>query len=299
MKDIDTELILSKSGLRHGLDRRFELLAPVLLKSGEILKNSIRINELIPRVDDISKSYVLIGVAKNMKNEPYIISFVVNKVTSEVSAVDVLYAINAKTEPAGSLSPSVPAKEADYFTDSTISISELLDYVNKYYPDILPESELRHYGYEARPDGKIGESALFSIPIGKRKNTVKNNVIELSKNNELSKQIGDLRGAAKYKVIQQYILDILSGEEIVLSDGKIAVVDKSDALHIANKAANKKTAQISSIREIVERAILVAEEESTNERMFDLFYYYEATVKFDEETFNVYLDVGRARNNGT
>ena len=30
-------------------------------------------------------------------------------------------------------------------TDSTISIAELLDYVNKYFPDILPESVLKHY----------------------------------------------------------------------------------------------------------------------------------------------------------
>lgn len=46
-------------------------------------------------------------------------------------------------------------------TDSTISIAELLDYVNKYFPDILPESVLKHYGYDSRPDGKLGESALY------------------------------------------------------------------------------------------------------------------------------------------
>ena len=33
----------------------------------------------------------------------------------------------------------------------------------------MPESVLRHYGYDGRPEGKIGESALFSLPIGKRK----------------------------------------------------------------------------------------------------------------------------------
>ncbi len=299
VKDIDTEIVLSKSGLRHGLDRRLELLAPVILKTGEILENAIRINELSVRNENIDKSYVLIGAAKNIKNEPYIVTFVVNKFTNEISSVDVLYAINAKKEPAGLVDPSVPANIADYFTGSNISISKLLDYVNKYFPDILPESVLRHYGYERRPEGKLGESALFSMPIGNRKRSVKNNIIELSKDNELSKKIGDLRGAAKYKVIQQYILDVLSGEEIMLSDGKIAVVDKSDALHIANKSANKKTAQISGIKEIVEKAILVADEESIKGRKFEHFYYYEATVKYDGEIFNVYLDVGRARNDGT
>lgn len=43
------------------------------------------------------------------------------------------------------------------------SISDLLDYVNKYYPDILPEDVLRHYGFSSRPGGTIGESALYSL----------------------------------------------------------------------------------------------------------------------------------------
>jgi hypothetical protein len=68
----------------------------------------------------LKKSYALIGIAKNKSNE--------------IISIDVLYAINAKKEPAGSSkSPQVSTPA----TDSTISISDLLDYVNKYYPDIL------------------------------------------------------------------------------------------------------------------------------------------------------------------
>lgn len=81
-----------------------------------------------------------------------------NKHTNEIQSIDVLYAVNAKTEPAGSLSPEVSTPP----TGSTISISNLLDYVNNYFPDILPESVLKHYGYSCRPEGNIGESALFS-----------------------------------------------------------------------------------------------------------------------------------------
>lgn len=101
----------------------------------------------------MEKTYVLIGVAKNQNNEPNIVSFVVNRSTNELTSVDVLYSINSKTEPAGSLSPDVPTK-VDCLTGSTISISELLDYVNKYYPDILSEDILKHYNYDSRPDGK-------------------------------------------------------------------------------------------------------------------------------------------------
>lgn len=158
--DTDPDVILSAKGLRHGLDRRFSTNAPVTLKAGEILKNAVRINELTPKKDTVDASYVLIGAAKNAKNEPYIVQFVVNRASNEVTSVDVLYSIGTKTEPAGSLSPEVTGVPAT-LTGSTISISSLLDYVNRYFPDILPESVLKHYGYTARPDGELGESALF------------------------------------------------------------------------------------------------------------------------------------------
>lgn len=73
----------------------------------------------------------------NGKRLPVIISlelFPTNqKQTNTVVSFDVLYSINTKTEPAGSLSPDVPT-EVDYPTGSTISIADLLKYVNKYYP---------------------------------------------------------------------------------------------------------------------------------------------------------------------
>ena len=158
VNDIDREVIVSTKSIRHSLDSRSKVNIPVVLKIGEILKNSIKINELNPREENISQSYVLMGMAKNPNNEPYIVSFVVNSYTNTIDTVDVLYSANAKTEPAGSLSPRVSTPS----TDSKISISDLLDYVNRYFSDILPEDVLRHYGHVSRPDGKLGESALFS-----------------------------------------------------------------------------------------------------------------------------------------
>lgn len=73
-------------------------------------------------------------------------------------SVDVLYAINAKTEPAGSLSPEITGVPAT-LTDSSIGIADLLTYVNRYFPDVLPESVLRHFGHSERPAGKLGEGA--------------------------------------------------------------------------------------------------------------------------------------------
>ena len=162
VNDTDTDVVISAKALRHGLDRRFAVNAPATLKVGEILQNAVRVNELVPKLDTVDATYVLMGAAKNKNNEPYIVQFVVNRASNEVVSVDVLYAINAKTEPAGSLSPEITGVPAT-LTGSNISIADLLAYVNRYFPDVLPESVLRHFGHSERPAGKLGEGALFSL----------------------------------------------------------------------------------------------------------------------------------------
>ena len=161
VNDTDADVIISAKALRHGLDRRFSVNAPATLKVGEILQNAVRVNELMPKLDTVDATYVLMGAAKNKNNEPYIVQFVVNRASNEVMSVDVLYAINAKKEPAALL-PEITGVPAT-LTGSSISISDLLTYVNRYFPDVLPESVLRHFGHSERPAGKLGEGALFSL----------------------------------------------------------------------------------------------------------------------------------------
>lgn len=155
--DIDTDVVISTDSIKHSLDRRIKVNGPVMLQIGKILKNSIKINELNPREDNIKKTYVLIGVAQNTNNEPYVVSFVVNSHTNKIDTVDVLYSANAKKETAVLNAP----RDSTPSTVSTISISDLLKYVNKYFPDILPSDVLKHFGYSERPKGKLGENALF------------------------------------------------------------------------------------------------------------------------------------------
>lgn len=127
VNDTDTEVMLSKRGLRHSLDRRLSIIAPVTENIGPIIKNSIRINELIPEFETIKNSYVLIGIAKNQNNEPYVVSFVVNRASNEVMSVDVLYAVNAKKEATALIEPELSSQSDVSLTASTISISELLN----------------------------------------------------------------------------------------------------------------------------------------------------------------------------
>lgn len=169
--DLSKEVILSKAGFRHGLDRRLSVNAPATLKAGEILKNAIKINELHPKKQNIDNSYVLVGIAKNSKDEPYIVQFVVNEITNEVASVDVLYSVNAKIQSVAAYKTNRPGaypqssqSQPATLTDSKISISDLLHLVNRYFPDVLSKNVYKHFGHANRPSGSLGQSAKFSIP---------------------------------------------------------------------------------------------------------------------------------------
>lgn len=143
-----------------------------------------------------------------------------------------------------------------------------------------------------RENGKTDESKI-------KYDIKKNKIIDLSEDSELTKRVSGLNGSEKYKEIQKYILDVLSDQPIKLSDGKEAIVDRRDALHIANKSASRKTAQIAKIKEIVEKAELYAEDKNVEHNKFNYFCYYKADVRYRGEEFSVYLNVGKGKNDGS
>ena len=258
VKDIGTDVILSTGGLKHGLDRRFEENAIVTLEAGKILQNSVKINELTPSRREADSSYILIGAAKTESGNLYIVRSVVNRFSNQLVSMDVLYAINAKKEPAALL-PEITDKAATRtgssrnrlrsmrpgfqgpVTDSTLSISKLLDYVNEYFPDILPEDVLRHYGHEARPAGRLGESALFSArdPEGSVSNrSLLAGALESAAQNDIERQ--------RLKDYRQKI-DAINAEEAKLS----AIRAKIRELSFAK--GPRDTAQIKQLRDSATR----------------------------------------------
>lgn len=164
VKDIRTDVLVGTDGLKHGLrrirDAQNDPNYIVTMKAGEILQNSIKINEANPKKENATGSYVLIGICRNVNGDTYVVRSIVNHFKNELASMDVLYAINAKKELAAAQPPRSTAKPLSV-TSSTISISDLLDIVNQNFPDILPESVLKHYGYSARPDGDFGENVLY------------------------------------------------------------------------------------------------------------------------------------------
>lgn len=160
--DIGADVLLGTKGLEHGLRRlsasQTDPTWRITLKAGEIIKNAIRINEVTPSKEEASGAYVLIGTANNKAGDFYIVRFVVNQYSHELASMDVLYAINAKKE--DRLRSMRPGFQGPV-TDPKISIADLLDIVNQHFPDILPEDVLKHYGYDARPEGDLGQDALY------------------------------------------------------------------------------------------------------------------------------------------
>ena len=136
VSSIDKDVLIGKQGLTHGLSHGATETALATMKIGELLKNSIAVNELNARTTNKSStdmSYVLIAVGKN-KTDSFIVRMVVDKTTSEVTQISTfgLYSIRAKKE--GELfSPN--GDEADAYESSspyllsTISISDLLEKV--------------------------------------------------------------------------------------------------------------------------------------------------------------------------
>lgn len=165
VNDIGSNVVVGKDGISHGL-RRENKGTPsenyiVAANAGPILKNSILINELTPKNENADGSYVLVGIAKDQYNTGYVVESIVNKFTNKLESMDVLYSMNAKKELAALNAPRATPKALPV-TSSDYTVPSVLNLVKEHFPDILPEDVLKHYGYESRPDGKLGESVLYS-----------------------------------------------------------------------------------------------------------------------------------------
>ena len=132
--DIGLDVLLSKNGMEHGIARSEET-ALAVMKIGDILKNSVAINEL----DGSEKrktemSYVLLGACQDEKNL-YVVRSVVSKIKNDVTEIDIfqLGAIKGKkTEIPTSTQGGTAVGELDSLISSgsrTISITDFLENV--------------------------------------------------------------------------------------------------------------------------------------------------------------------------
>lgn len=171
VKDIDSDVMIRRNGLEHGLARD-ENTALATIKIGDLLKNGIVINELNGRTTGkrtTEMSCVLFAVGQN-KNSPYLVRIIVDKTTNSISEISThgLYAIKAKKEgalfmPEGN--EAVSDNRSYPYLRSTISIADFLEKV-KNIPlanEIFSEDVAKKLGVN-RSTGSLSEDVRFALP---------------------------------------------------------------------------------------------------------------------------------------
>ncbi len=122
-------------------------------------------------------------------------------------------------------------------------------------------------------------------------------VIDLSDDSKLARLIATSDNS-KYNTIRNYVFELLGGRKLTLSDGRIVVIDKTDAKELAHKANDRKTAEIASIEKIIQEARYFADDSAVTHDKFDYFAYYFAPVRYKGKVYNVIVNAGRAKNDG-
>ncbi len=224
------------------------------------------------------------------KNNPKIVERVIQAIEKVAKAIrSSLEMMGQKLDGSGKyVHPEIKALVDDY---------EALEGIRTRFDEAM---KVASASFEADKNKKTAEKAAEKqvLNIQYSNKVDKNSIIDLSNNTELNNRILGEKGSEKYKTIRDYILEVLAEQPITLSDGKKAIVDRSDALHIANKSGAEKTAQISNIKSIIENAHLCAEDLYAEHNKFNQFYYYEAKVKHGESIYPLYINVGKAKNDG-
>ena len=128
--DLNEDIMISSKSLRHGAARIDNTYANICLNLSDIIKNSIAVNELIPR-EGTDGSVVLLSVAEN-ENSYVLVRTIVNNRTWKANDYKIIYAVkkqNIKKEDVG-VKPKDYLKNEGSHTSSINSISDNSEKVN-------------------------------------------------------------------------------------------------------------------------------------------------------------------------
>lgn len=143
-------------------------------------------------------------------------------------------------------------------------------------------------------EGAANEKTTTAKDSGLQFSITEASVVDLSLDQELIERINKSNKSA-ITVMRDYIFEKLGGRDIELSDGITAIVDKSDAQHIANSTRNiAEKARISEIEKIIKNAKFYNEVDA-NHNKFNHFRYYELPVKYNDDIVFVTLNVGKSK----
>lgn len=167
--DIGLDVLLSKNGMTHGIARSQET-AFAVMKIGDVLKNSVAVNELNGSATRKTEmSYVLLGACRDSENL-YVVRSVVSKLENDVTEIDV-YQLSAvkskKTEtPTSALGGTAVTEQSSLISSESpvVSIADFLEYV-KTIPlsnEVFSEDVAKKLGVE-RSEGTLTPSLRYSM----------------------------------------------------------------------------------------------------------------------------------------
>ena len=136
-----------------------------------------------------------------------------------------------------------------------------------------------------------GEGSRYSV-------TDEPAVVEIHPDEELTRRIQS-SSKSKYAVIREYLIEKFYGQTFILSDGRKAIMDKRDAQELSHRANEHRTAQLGNLRQIIENATYHHSVYGVEHKKFDDFHYYHVAVRLNGEVFDLWLNVGTAKVNGT
>lgn len=177
VNDLSTEVVFGKNGITHGL-RRNKNNYIVSEKIGEILKNSIRINELKPREDTPNGSYITMGIATDEIGDLYPTIFIIKKNIGHekdtVENIEVLSVYSSNSKKIELRAQGTPTSTKVYAgtTPSKISIKDLLDTVKGTYGNIFSENVANALGFKRQKTNEFGDFLKYSLNENSEKNLV-------------------------------------------------------------------------------------------------------------------------------
>ena len=179
--DTNSDLKVNVASVRHCLTRKPDLNAIAALNIVGLAKNAVLVNELSPRGNS-NGGNVYLSVGKDSDSNLYFVRMITDKRGRSIEEIETVYAISTKKESVAHYRQGYGNESSFAFTDSTISIADLLDFVKNHFSDILPESVLQHYGI-SRKESAVSDSVMYSL------NTDKDSVQTIPKGEDPARDV--------------------------------------------------------------------------------------------------------------
>lgn len=196
VNDLGKYVIVGKKGLEHGLDRRVAQQSSVIANIGDILNNSIVVNEAHPKREGVKNTWILLGMATDSNGMPVYVRSVVNQSTNELEEVNSLYSVYGKKNEAGrSVAAYASGKSIGAPSSSTVTIAELLNGVKEKFSDVLSDDVVRELGIK-RVESEFTPRLKYSLRENDRKYM---DAVEQGNTAEAQKLVDAAAKAAGYK----------------------------------------------------------------------------------------------------